>query len=157
MTTEERQLVRDLTPLDRETLERLCRVHQSSPIGMTTGMRLGFDDEGSAIVHWQHNRDFDHALHEVHGGLIATMLDTAGWFTAAAAHGGWVMSTDFQVRLLQGTKDENLRARGRLLKFSRRLTIVGMDVWSETGEHVATGNGAFTPTGWPFPPPEVPG
>lgn len=33
-----------------------------------------------------YNPDLDHTLGSIHGGVHTTMLDTAGWFTAAAAH-----------------------------------------------------------------------
>lgn len=144
-------------PLDATGLLALADVYHTSPIGRTTGMRIVFDEQGHATCHWRHCRDFDHALHAVHGGLLATMLDNAGWFTAAAAHGGWVVTSDFQVRLLQSTAGEDLRAVGRLLRSGRRLTVVAMDVWSASGQHIATGNGTFCPTGQPLPWVEPPG
>lgn len=145
------------TPLDALGLLALADIYHASPIGRTTGMRIVFDEQGQATCHWRHCCAFDHALHAVHGGLIATMLDNAGWFTAAAAHGGWVVTSDFQVRLLQGTTGEDLRAVGRLLRPGRRLTVVAMDVWSQSGEHIATGNGTFCPTGQPLPRQKAPG
>lgn len=141
-------------PLDRRALAALAEVWRTSPIGRTMGMRIEFDEHRFATCHWRHCHDFDHALHAVHGGLIATMLDNAGWFTAAAAHGQWVVTSDFHVRLLQGTTGEDLRAAGRILRLGKRLTVATMDVWSGTGEHVATGTGTFCPTGQPLPPPE---
>lgn len=141
--------------LDARGMQALADVYHGSPIGRTTGMRISFDAQGQATCHWRHCHDFDHALHAVHGGLIATMLDNAGWFTAAAAHGTWVVTSDFHVRLLQATTNVDLRAVGRLLRLGRRVTVVAMDVWSATGEHVATGTGTFCPTGRPLPPPEL--
>jgi uncharacterized protein (TIGR00369 family) len=139
--------------LDAAGLRALAEVYHGSPIGRTTGMRITFDERGEATCSWRHCPDFDHALDAVHGGLIATMLDNAGWFTAAAAHGEWVLTSDFHVRLLQGTTGEDLRAVGRVLRCGRRLTVVAMDLWDARGEHVATGTGTFCPTGRPLPPP----
>jgi uncharacterized protein (TIGR00369 family) len=142
--------------LDRAGMLALADVYHGSPIGRTTGMRITFDEAGHATCRWRHCRDFDHALDAVHGGLIATMLDNAGWFTAAAAHGEWVVTSDFHVRLLQGTAGEDLRAEGRVLRCGRRLTVVAMDVWAAGGAHVATGTGTFCPTGRALPPPPPP-
>lgn len=144
-------------PLDADALRSLADVYHASPIGRTTGMRIEFDAEGAASCHWRHQHDFDHALHAVHGGLLATMLDNAGWFTAAAAHGEWVVTSDFHVRLLQATSGEDLRALGRVVRLGRRFTIVAMDVWSASGAHIATATGSFCPTGRPLPAPELPG
>ncbi|MEO6596324.1 MAG: PaaI family thioesterase [Planctomycetota bacterium] len=144
-----------MTALDRAALERLAAVYHGSSIGRTTGMRIEFDSEGQAVCHWRHTHDYDHALDQVHGSLVATMLDNAGWFTAAAAHGEWVVTSDFHVRLLQGTTGEDLRAEGRVLRQGRRLTVVAMEVFSATGQHIATGSGTFCPTGRPLPAPSA--
>jgi uncharacterized protein (TIGR00369 family) len=140
-----------MTPLDRDGLQRLAEVYHTSPIGRTTGMRIAFADDGAATCHWRHVRDFDHALAQVHGGLLATMLDNAGWFTAAAAHGEWVVTSDLQLRLLQGTGEHDLRATGRVVRSGRRLTVVAMELFAGNGDHVATATGTFCPTGKPLP------
>jgi uncharacterized protein (TIGR00369 family) len=142
-----------MTALDRRGLDRLAEVWHGSPIGRTTRMRIAFDDRGQATVHWRHCRDYDHALDQVHGGLLATMLDNAGWFTAAAAHGEWVVTAEFHVRLLCGTAGEDLRAEGRIVRQGSRLTVVAMDVFAASGAHVATGSGTFCPTGRALPAP----
>lgn len=141
-------------PLDAAGRRRLADVYHGSPIGRTTGMRIEFDDAGNATCHWRHVTAFDHALQAVHGGLIATMLDNAGWFTAAAAFGGWVVTSDFHVRLLQATAGEDLRAAGRLTWRGRSVAVVAMDVFTASGRHVATGSGSFCATGRALPPPE---
>lgn len=140
-----------MTPLDRDGLLRLADVYHGSPIGRTTGMRITFADDGAATCAWRHVPDYDHALAAVHGGLLATMLDNAGWFTAAAAHGEWVVTSDLQLRLLQGTAGHDLRATGRVVRSGRRLTVVAMDLFAANGDHVAIASGTFCPTGRPLP------
>jgi len=140
-----------MVELDAEGLARLAEVYHRSPIGRTTGMRIEFDERGFATCRWRHCTDYDHALDQVHGGLLATMLDNAGWFTAAAAHGEWVVTSDFQMRLLAGTAGEDLRAEGAVVRRGRRLTVVSMELFAASGAHVATGTGAFCPTGKRLP------
>lgn len=137
--------------LGEQELRELAEVYHRSPIGRTTGMRMTFDATGGATCRWRHCTDYDHALDQVHGGLLATMLDNAGWFTAAAAHGEWVVTSDFQMRLLAGTAGEDLRAEGSVVRRGRRLTVVSMQLFAESGLHVATGTGAFCPTGKRLP------
>ncbi|MFK7742497.1 MAG: PaaI family thioesterase [Planctomycetota bacterium] len=139
------------TLLNDHERERLAEVYHTSQIGRTTGMRIRFASDGTAICHWTHTRAFDHAMDQVHGGLIATLLDNAGWFTAAAVHGEWVVTSDFHVRLLRGTAGEDLSATAQIIRTGRRLTVLTMDVHSATGEHVATGSGSFCPTGRALP------
>jgi uncharacterized protein (TIGR00369 family) len=143
-----------MTPLDRAGLLRLADVYHQSPIGRTTGMRITFADDGAATCHWRSVTDYDHALASVHGGLLATMLDNAGWFTAAAAHGEWVVTSDLHLRLLQATSGRDLHATGRVVRAGRRLSVVAAELWDADGELIATATGSFCPTGKPLPAPE---
>lgn len=132
-------------------LDELADLFHRSPIGRTTGMRIEFDGRRRARCCWEHREEYDHALDQVHGGLLAMMLDNAGWFTAAAAHGEWVVTSDLQMRLLNGTSGENLEARGEIVRQGRRLTVVAMELRTGSGGLVATGTGAFCPTGKQLP------
>ncbi|MCK5941896.1 MAG: PaaI family thioesterase, partial [Planctomycetes bacterium] len=131
-----------MSALDRHGLAQLAGVYHRSRIGQTTGMTIRFDERGFACCDWRHVRDYDHALDQVHGGLLATMLDNAGWFTAAAAHGEWVVTSDFQMRLLAATSGEDLSAQGAIVRQGRRLTVVSMQLFAASGVHVATASGA---------------
>ncbi len=142
-----------MTPLDEKALQALADVYHGSPIGRTTGMRIAFDGNGRATCIWRHVHDYDHALGAVHGGLLATMLDNAAWFTAAAAHGEWVVTSDLHFRLLTGTSGADLRATGTIVRTGRRLTIVAVELFAADGTLVATASGAFCPTGRPLPEP----
>ena len=139
------------TQLLAADLQRLADIYHSSPIGRTTGLRITFDVSGAATCTFAHSHEFDHALDQVHGGLLATMLDNAGWFTAAACHAQWVVTSDMHVRLLAGTTGEDLRASGSVVRMGSRQTIVAMDVFAESGLHVAMASGTFCPTGKPLP------
>lgn len=139
------------TSLCAANLQRLADIYHASAIGVTTRLRMSFDAIGAATCSFAHVTDFDHALHQVHGGLIATMMDNAGWFTAAATHSQWVVTSDLHMRLLQGTAGEDLRAIGTVVRTGRRQTVVAIEVFAASGIQVAMGSGTFCPTGKPLP------
>lgn len=139
------------TRLQADDLERLANIYHASEIGKTTGLRMSFSSEGAATCSFAHSHRFDHALDQVHGGLLATMLDNAGWFTAAACHAEWVVTSDMHVRLLNGTTGEDLRATGSVVRMGKRQTIVAMNLFTASGLHVAMATGTFCPTGKPLP------
>jgi len=132
-------------------LERLANIYHESQIGRTTGLRMSFAEDGAATCSFAHSHRFDHALDQVHGGLLATMLDNAGWFTAAANHAQWVVTSDMHMRLLAGTTGEDLRATGSIVRMGKRQTIVTMDLFAASGLHVAMATGTFCPTGKSLP------
>jgi uncharacterized protein (TIGR00369 family) len=127
----------------REELTRMF--HTQAPISRYFGMRMSFAEDGSAIVDLPHNPNLDHALGGVHGGVYATMLDTAGWFTVAAARedANWVVTSEITVRYLEPVEKMSLRAIGKLIRQGKRLDVAEMRLMDERGRLVGHATGAF--------------
>jgi acyl-coenzyme A thioesterase PaaI-like protein len=62
--------------------EELLASYERAPIRKTLGMVLSFNDRDESLLDLQHNPGFEHGMRDTHGGIIATLLDTAGWFSA---------------------------------------------------------------------------
>jgi uncharacterized protein (TIGR00369 family) len=127
------------------------------PIARTFGMTLSYTDEGNAVVDLPYNPDLDHGLGGIHGGVYATLLDTAGWFTAAAAHDEpcWMATAEMSIHFLAPVERTSLRAEGRLIKGGRRQDVAEMHLYDGSGRLVAHATGTFIllssvslPTGW---------
>lgn len=123
----------------------LQRFHEGSPIGRHLGMRLSFEGE-EAILDLPHDPRLDHALGATHGGVIATLIDNAGWFAAALRYDCWIATVEFSVRLLEPATRSHLRARGRLVRGGERLAVAEMEVRDGEGALVAVGSGTYTVT-----------
>ncbi len=137
-------------PSNPETTQRqeeLVELFHGSRIHRITGMRLSYTEDGRARFDMPYNPNFDHALDGVHGGLIATLIDNAGWFTAAARYDTWIATVEFQVRLLEPVEKRDLVSLGRIVRSGKRLTVAEMEVRDGDGRLVATGSGTFTVTG----------
>jgi uncharacterized protein (TIGR00369 family) len=116
-----------------------------APIAGTFGMKLSYDEQGQAVVDLPYNSGLDHALGGVHGGVYATMLDTAGWFTAAAAHDGscWLATAELSLHLLLPVERASLQAVGRLIKRGKRQDVVEMCLYDGDGRLVGHATGTF--------------
>ena len=68
----------------------LADMANGAPILRTFGMTLHYDDKGRACIDLPYNPGLDHALAGIHGGVMGTMLDTVGWFTAAPFYNCWI-------------------------------------------------------------------
>jgi len=81
----------------------------------------------------------------VHGGVYATLLDTAGWFTAAAAHetDSWIATAEMSVHFLLPVRASALRAVGRLIKTGRRQDVAEMRLYDGDGNLVGHATGTF--------------
>lgn len=125
--------------------ELLHLFNEVAPIARTFGMTLSYDDKGRAIVDLPYNPDLDHALGGVHGGVYATLLDTAGWFTAAATHDipCWVATTEMSVHFLAPVQCTSLRAVGQLIRQGKRQDVAEMRLYDGNGRLVGHATGTF--------------
>lgn len=107
---------------------------------------MHYDQDASAVFEMPYDGRFDHYLDDVHGGVLATLIDNAGWFAAAAHYDTWIVTSEFHVRLLETAGREALCARGRLVRRGRRLATAEMEVHNGSGLRVAIGSGSFVVT-----------
>ena len=140
-------------PLEGETMsdrkkrcEELVALFSRAPIKKTLGMDLSFNDKNESVFELPHNPGFEHGLGDTHGGLIATLLDNAGWFAAAVYYDSWIATVEMQVRLLEPAKREALRAVGRVLRAGQSLAVAEMEARTLSGRLIATGSGTFAVT-----------
>lgn len=125
--------------------ELLHMFNHDARIARTFGMRLSFNTEGQAIIDLPYNAGLDHGLGGVHGGVYMTLLDTAAWFTAAAAHADsvWVATAEITVHLLKPAYEVDLRAVGRLIQAGRRLDIAEAHLNTGDGRLIGHAVGTF--------------
>lgn len=79
----------------------------------------------------------------VHGGAIASLIDTAGDFAVIAAVGYDVPTIDLRVDYLRPVTRGDLLATARTLKAGRSLAVADIEVTGEDGQVVAVGRGVF--------------
>ena len=124
----------------------LIRLFDSAPIKHSFGMELSYREDGRAVFDLPYNSKLNHALGDTHGGIIATLLDNAGWFTVAAHYGMWVVTVDLNIHLLEGAGQSDLVAVGRLVRAGKKLAVADMEVRSKKGSLIAIGSGSFSVT-----------
>ena len=119
--------------------------HQRARIAGTFGMRLSFDGDGNAAIDLPYNPKLDHGLGGIHGGVYCTLMDSAGWFTAAARHEDsvWVATSEMSVHLLAPVYQTDLHAEGRIIKAGKRQDVCEMRLFDAAGRLVAHGTGTF--------------
>ena len=129
----------------RREEELLTMFHDGAPISRYFGMHLSFTEDGSAIVDLPHNPNLDHALGGVHGGVYATMLDTAGWFAVAFTRTDptSIVTSEITVRYLEPVERISLRAIGKVIRQGKRQDVAEMQLLDEEGRLVGHATGAF--------------
>lgn len=77
--------------------------------------------------------------------MYVTLLDSAGWFTAAAAHDldCWLATSEMSIHFLAPVKETSLRAVGRLIKQGKRQDVAEMHLHDGDGQLVGHATGTF--------------
>ncbi len=114
------------TGTNAERMEELARLfNEEAPIARYFGMQLWFDEEGRAVVELPHNPHLDHLLGGIHGGIYATLLDIAAWFTAAAVGdlASWIATSELTIHFLRPAQRTTLWAVGQVIKVGKRQIV----------------------------------
>ena len=114
-------------------------------IAQTFGMTLRFDEAGRAIIEMPYKRELDHALGGIHGGVMMTLLDSAGWFAVAAQHdcGCWVATSDLTVHLLRPSTGVPLKVVGEVIRTGKRQGVAEARIYEPDGKLAAHGVGTY--------------
>ena len=137
-------------PVRKLQIEKLKSLFDKAPMKRTFNMSLDYDSSGSAIFTMPYDAKFNHSLGGTHGGVIATLLDNAGWFAAAVQYDYWLATVDLHVQLLKHVSGEALKAKGEIIKTGKQLSFTRMEVTDSAGQIIAIASGTFSVTSQPF-------
>ena len=122
-----------------------------TPVCKTTGFKMHYDDSGSAVIALAYNQGLDHPLGCIFGGILASMMDFAGFLTVSPHYDNWLATLEYSTRILEQVKEVSLRARGIMRKLGRTAAFADMEVYAvEADRLVATGSGVFHVTQRPL-------
>jgi len=130
----------------KDNISKLLHLfNEKAPLAKYFGMKLSFSKDGNAQIDLPYNPNLNHALGAIHGGIYATMLDNAGWFTAAAnlEKLSWVATSDLSVRFLESVKKTSLKAKGKIIKKGKRLITTEMQLYDSKEKLVGHATGTF--------------
>ena len=123
--------------------QELLELFNTGRIPKFFGFTLSFDEQGHAHVDLPYNPNLDQPC-GIHGGIIATLLDTAGWFAVAAQSKTiLVITSELSIHFLNPAQECDLHAEGWVVKAGKRTLIGEMRVSKSDGEVAAIGTGTF--------------
>jgi uncharacterized protein (TIGR00369 family) len=128
--------------MDREAAEKLlasCDFHEQLGLRLVEweNGRVRFSFRAPASV-----RSGEAGL--IHGGALATALDTAACFAVIAAVGVDCSTVDLRTDFLRPARAEELVVTGQLLRAGRRFGSADAEVIAPDGKVIALARGTFT-------------
>jgi uncharacterized protein (TIGR00369 family) len=127
-----------------KNLNRMAKVIAGMPFTKHLAMELDEGGEGWARVRMRYQDANSTAGKALHGGAIASLIDTTGamaaWTTSQIATPAYFGSTvGVNVNYLSGAIGEDILAEGRVLKRGKELIYSDVRVTNEAGKLLAQG------------------
>jgi uncharacterized protein (TIGR00369 family) len=125
---------------DPKKLERARTVFASVPYARFLGLQLGEMGEGQVSIHLEVRDELRQNQGVVHGGAVASLIDTASAFAVLTQIDveERVTTTDLTIHYLRPAVAGRLIATARTIRGGRRLFVLNVDVHDEAGALLAT-------------------
>lgn len=111
-------------------------------VWLTLGYRMVENEEGRAVIEWDAGDEYtfpDGDARVVHGGLVATLLDSAmgGACWSAIGGGETFLTADLHVEFMRPSRPGLLRAEGRVVQRTRRVAFCAAELFDAGGQLLA--------------------
>src|SRR2546423_10269558 len=126
--------------LDPQKLERARAAFASVPYAKFLGLRLGEIHNGEVSIHLDVRDELKQNQGVVHGGAVASLIDTASAFavlTEIDVHER-VTTTDLTIHYLRPITEGRMAATARIVRGGRRLFVLSVEVRNDRDVLVAT-------------------
>jgi uncharacterized protein (TIGR00369 family) len=120
---------------------RIREAFENVPFARLVGIELGeIEQRGEASLHLAVRDDLRQNRGVVHGGVTASLIDTAAAFAILTQlePGQSTTTIDLTIHYLRPLLNGQATARARVLRAGRRLIVVNIEVVDEGGNLVAT-------------------
>lgn len=129
---------------DRAAIERIL---SEPPFHKVMGFRLGEVDVGAGVLeivlpygdHLQRMADSD----QIHGGVIATLIDVAATFAMMVQVNKGVPTVDLRIDYLRAAGRTDLTARAQVRRAGRTVGTADVEVRDDQGRIIALGRALF--------------
>lgn len=125
--------------LAKEHLEFAQSRMKLSKFSVLVGFEVERLYEGGAVLSMRVDERHRQIHNVVHGGVIASLADTAGAIAAytVSSLGVELVTIELKINYLLPIADGKVEAEGRVLRTGRNFTVVDCDVRNEQGELAA--------------------
>lgn len=129
--------------IDQELFTGLVKAMEDMPVVQSTKMRVQYLEAGGAGVEMLVTRDFENSRGLLHGGLIATLADTAMGLSMLSLNIRGV-TLELNINYLAPVEiGSRLIAQARVIYAGENSLVVGAEVYDQRQNLVAKSRGTF--------------
>lgn len=127
--------------LNPQFVRSVIDVANACPYFIHLGMKISLLDKGAADVEMDLARAHLQAYGFVHGGAVASLIDTATFWSTFCELGEsqGITTVDLSVNYLAPCQEGRLTARGRRIKLGKKLGLAEASVFDQDGKLIAHG------------------
>jgi acyl-CoA thioesterase len=116
--------------LDPARVDRAREAFALVPYAKLLGLELGEVGQGVASIHLEVREDLKQYQGVIHGGAVASLIDTAAAFAVLTQLeiNERVTTTDLTIHYLRPANSGRLTARARIVRTGRRLVVLSVEV-----------------------------
>ena len=120
--------------------KRIQEALQKVPFAQLLGLELAEIERGTATFHLSVRDELKQNKGLLHGGVIASLIDTAAAFAAVTLlePGQSTTTVDLTIHYLRPLTEGRASAHARVLRAGRRMLVISVDVLDETEALAAT-------------------
>ena len=128
------------TDLDLHKVERARTAFNSVPYARFLGLELGDIGDGTVSIHLPVRAELLQNQGVVHGGAVASLIDTASAFAVLTQIDvdERVTTTDLTIHYLRPITSGGMTATARVIRGGRRLFVLSVEVTNDRNVLVAT-------------------
>jgi uncharacterized protein (TIGR00369 family) len=133
------------TPLTPDENERIREAFERVPFAHLLKLELGEMKRGLATIHLEVRDELRQNNGVVHGGVIASLVDTAAAFAIITLleKGQTSTTVDLTIHYLRPWLKGRVTARARVVRAGRRIMTITIDVLDESESLLATALTSF--------------
>jgi uncharacterized protein (TIGR00369 family) len=123
------------SPLNPAFAARVRDSFARQPMMAHIGAELVTIEPGYCEIHLPYRRELTQQHGYVHGGVLATIIDSAAGYAAFSLMpaDASILTVEYKLNILRPGEGERMIARGRVIKSGRSLSVVNADAYAVKG------------------------
>ena len=103
------------------------------------GIQLDYMEKGKVIMSAENKKEFSQAINYMHGGMVATLLDTAGAYAALTlvSEKDYIVTSDLKINYIRPVIAKKVFAVGKVINKGKTIIVVEADLKDENDKILA--------------------
>lgn len=125
--------------LDENIYNKIINLASKQNFLNLLGIQLDYMEKGKVIMSAENKKEFSQAIDYMHGGMVATLLDTAGAYAALTLVGEteYIVTSELKINYIRPVISNKVFATGNVINRGKTIIVVEADLKDENDKLLA--------------------